>query len=353
MKYSKTKKSSEEVFRSILPVQVFAGLPSRGVGFSVMCVMIVNMKHIEGIVPACITPFNDDHSVNYDMVEALANYYIDAGVGGLFVDGSSAEFLTLTNEERKGAAERYISVTAGRVPVVVHVGASALDSTVELAQHAESAGADAVATLPPLDRANSTLDDDFAWYKAVGAASKLPLYVYLRSDMGSSEVRPKDFLRRMEAVPTFAGIKFGAPNFHTLQGIKQQTEGKVNVLTGPDELLLAGLVMGSDGAIGTTYNAFPHHAVAIHENYKNGNIREAEKLQAQLGEVIDVLIDEGIVLAGIKAIMRERGQAVGQCRPSAEYGMAQAAHTEKTFKDHTVPRQVARVMKIVTAYDMR
>ena len=314
---------------------------------------MLSMKHIQNIVPACITPFNEDYSVNYDMVETLVNHYIDAGVGGLFVNGSSAEFLTLTDDERKKLAEAFVSATAGRVPVVVHVGSRDLESASALAKHAESIGAEAIATLPPLDRTNSTLDDDFAWYKAVGEASSLPLYVYLRSDMGSSEVRPEEFLSRMADVPTFAGIKFGASNFHITQGIAQQTNNRINILTGPDELLLAGLVMGSDGAIGTTYNAFPSHSVAIYKNHQEGNIREAEKLQGQLGELIGELIDMGIVLAGIKAIMRKQGLAVGQCRPSAQYGMAQAAHTEKTFTDHVTDEQVARLMKVVNAYGMK
>lgn len=311
------------------------------------------MTHLHNIVPACITPFNDDYSVNYAMVETLVNHYIDAGVGGLFVNGSSAEFLTLTDDERKKLAEAYMNAAAGRVPVIVHVGSRDLSSAIELAKHAESIGVDAIGTLPPIDREKSTLDDDFAWYQAVGAASSLPLYVYLRSDMGTSEIRPEEFLARMEAVPTFAGIKYGASNFHIIQGIAQQTKHRINILTGPDELLLAGLVMGSDGAIGTTYNAFPNHSVAIYKNHQEGNIREAEKLQAQLGELIAELIQMGIVLAGIKAIMREQGLAVGQCRPSAVYGMAQAAHTEKTFTDHVTNEQTARLMKIVTAYGMK
>jgi dihydrodipicolinate synthase/N-acetylneuraminate lyase len=310
------------------------------------------MKHIEGIVPACITPFNDDNSVNYDMVKPLVDHFIDAEVGGLFVNGSSAEFLTLTDEERKKLAEAFVGAAAGRVPVIVHVGSRDLSSATELAKHAESIGADAIATLPPIDRAQSTVDDDFAWYKAVGAASSLPLYVYLRSDMGTSEIRPEEFLSRMEEVPTFAGIKYGASNFHIVQGIAQQTEHRINILTGPDELLLAGLVMGSDGAVGTTYNAFPNHSVAIYRNHQAGKIREAEKLQAQLGELIDALIDEGVVLAGTKAIMREQGLAVGQCRPSAEYGMAQAAHTEKTFTDRTTPEQEERLMQVVAKHNM-
>ncbi len=311
------------------------------------------MNNIHNIVPACITPFNDDNSVNYAIVKSLVDHFIGAGAGGLFVNGTSAEFLTLTDDERKKLAEAFVGAAAGRVPVVVHVGARDLSSATELAKHAESIGADAIGTLPPIDRAQSTLDDDFAWYQAVGAASSLPLYVYLRSDMGTSEIRPEEFLDRMKTVPTFAGIKYGASNFHIIQGIAQQTNNRINILTGPDELLLAGLVMGSDGAIGTTYNAFPNHGVAIYKNHQEGNIREAEKLQAQLGELIAELIRMGIVLAGTKAIMREQGLAIGQCRPSAEYGEALAANTEKTFTDHVTDEQVAKLMEIVNKYGMR
>jgi dihydrodipicolinate synthase/N-acetylneuraminate lyase len=311
------------------------------------------MKHIQSIVPACITPFNEDSSVNYAMVASLVDHFIDADVGGLFVNGSSAEFLTLTDDERKKLAETFVSASASRLPVVVHVGSRDLSSATELARHAESIGADAIATLPPIDREKSTLDDDFAWYKAVGAASSLPLFVYLRSDMGTSEIRPEEFLARMAEIPTFAGIKYGASNFHITQGIAKQTEGRITILTGPDELLLAGLVMGSDGAVGTTYNAFPNHAVAIYRNHQEGNIREAEKLQEQLGELIAELIRMGVVLAGTKAIMREQGLPVGQCRPSDIYGMAQSAHTEKTFTDHVTDEQVVKLMEIVNKYDMK
>ena len=311
------------------------------------------MKHLEGIVPACVTPFNGDYSVNYDGVKPLVDHFANAGVSGLFVNGSSAEFLTLKDTERQDLAEAYVDASSGQLPVIVHVGANELSSAVKLAKHAQRIGADAIGTLPPLDRKNSTADGDFEWYRSVGETSNLPLYVYLRSDMGSSEIRPEEFLDRMSTIPTFAGIKYGASNFHIAQGIKQQAKAKPNILTGPDELLLAGLVMGSDGAIGTTYNAFPNHAVAIYRNHKEGNIRKAEELQGQLGELIGELIRMGVVLAGTKAIMREQGLDVGQCRPSAKFGMAQAAHTEKVFTDRATDSQVAALMRIVRKYNLQ
>lgn len=312
------------------------------------------MKHIQiqGIVPACVTPFDDQHNVNYDAVKTLVEYQIEAGAGGLFINGSSAEFLTLTDDERKKLAETFIREVNGRIPVIVHVGARDLAVAKELAAHAESIGASAIGTLPPLDREHSSLDSDFAWYKAVGEASSLPLFVYLRSDMGTSEIRPEDFLARMESVPTFAGVKYGASNFHITQGIAQQSNHEVTILSGPDELMLAGLVMGCDGAVGTTYNAFPNLSVKIYRSYRDGDIRTAEKLQAQLGEVIATMIRLGVVLAGTKAIMRQHRLPVGQCRPSDIYGMAQAAHTEKTFTDRVTDDQLQQLMAIVDKYEL-
>lgn len=312
------------------------------------------LDRIEGIVPACITPFNPDYSINPDIVEPLVAHFAEAGVGGLFVNGTSAEFLTLQDDERKIMAEAYkAAAVRHRLPIIVHVGAKTLESAVDLAHHAESIKADAIATLPPIDREHSTIDSDFKWYQDVGEASNLPLITYLRSDMGSGEIGPKEFLTRAENIPTLAGLKFGAPNLHILQGIKLE-EPKLKVFSGPDELLLPGLLMDSDGAIGTTYNAFPNHAVEIYRSFQGNNVPRARKLQRQLGAVIRELIDEGVVLAGTKAIMRAQGLEVGQCRPSNEFGETIAAHTEKgKFTDRVTDRQERKIRAVVDEYGMK
>jgi len=175
------------------------------------------LERIEGIVPACITPFTEDHSINPDMVEPLVNHFADAGVGGLFANGTSAEFLTLSDDERKIMAGAYKEAAdRHNLPLIVHVGAKTLKSAVELAKHAQSIEADAVVTLPPLEREHSTVDGDFEWYEKVAAAvPKMPFGMYLRSDMmKQGEIRPSDFARRAERIPNLALLKYGASNFH-------------------------------------------------------------------------------------------------------------------------------------------
>lgn len=315
----------------------------------------MNNQLIQGIIPALVTPFNNDdtYSLNLEAVPVIMQPMIDAGVGGFFICGSTGEVLTLTPEERKAMAERVMEVRNGQplekqIPIIVHVGATNIEQAVELARHAESIGAQAVGTLPPLDRDGSTVDSDVAYYKAVGAASGLPLYVYWRSDMNKGSIRPQDFLDKMADVPTFAGIKFVDPNFHIMQSMKRLSGGKLNCLTGPDEMFLGGLVLGSDGAIGSTYNIMPNLFVGVYNDFKAGRIKEAMEKQEHAGELIEQLVSFGVVTAGTKAIMTHRGLPVGPCRPGNTLG----AHTESGFKGQVSQDQLDTLLAIVDKYNI-
>jgi N-acetylneuraminate lyase len=308
---------------------------------------------LQGVVPALITPFDPkDYSVNLQAIPVLLKHFLEAGVGGFFINGTSAEFKTLTVEERKTIAEKVISEVANQIPVVVHVGATNLAQAIDLAKHAKSINAQAIGTLPPLDREHATLDTDVAWYKAVGEATDLPLYVYWRSDMAKGSVRPRTFLEKMQSVPNFAGIKFGDPDLHVLQSMRWMSNNTLNCVSGPDELFLAGLVLDSHGAIGTTYNIMPRHFVSLYNDFKNGDIVAAQRKQREAGELIEALVENGIVFAGTKAIMQQQGLPAGPCRPISNYGATVAAHTETKFTDHVTDEQLKTLMDIVHKYNL-
>jgi|GEM_PF-279571 len=322
------------------------------------------LQLITGIVPALVTPFNDDPtmSVNYDAIPVVVNHLLDAGIGGLFINGSTAEVPTLTQTERKAIAEKVMDTIHAQlqerhIPIIAHVGATTVENAVSLAEHAEQIGAAAVGTLPPMDRENSSLESDVAYYRAVGEATNLPLYVYWRSDMIKNGVRPADFLEAMKTVPNFAGIKFVDPDFHKMlvMGRMSKEEGKeLNLLTGPDEMFLGGQAMGSHGAIGSTYNIMPNRFVAIHKGYQEvlaggGNMQELMRWQAEASELIELMVTYGVVTAATKAIMAHRGLPVGGCRPGNTLG----AHTETGFRDTVKPEQLKALLAIVDKYDLR
>src|SRR5262245_23535974 len=108
------------------------------------------MPEFHGVLPALITPFTEDGgAIDTHALAANGDRPVGAGVGGLVPGGSTGEFTTLTNAERRQLIEVTVEAAAGRVPVVAGTGALTTRETIELSAHAERAGAAAVMIVPP------------------------------------------------------------------------------------------------------------------------------------------------------------------------------------------------------------
>ena len=102
----------------------------------------MDVKKFSGVYPAVITPFDADGEVDVAKLENYINYLSDK-VDGLFVGGSYGSGPIMTVAQRKVLAEVTVKTCAGRIPVIMHIGTTNLTDTIELAQHAETVGADA------------------------------------------------------------------------------------------------------------------------------------------------------------------------------------------------------------------
>ena len=270
-------------------------------------------KLARGIWPALVTPFTDDgNTVAIDRVDLLIRHLLDAGAQGFFVCGGTGEGVAMTVEERKAMTKATVASVAGAVPLIFQVGATSTDNAVELAQHAAQIGADAVASVAPLDQPND-LQAAVTHYRAIGAATDLPFYVYWIAGTADQSVNAEQYLDAMAAVPNFSGIKFTDSNFYLFQRLVQLGGQHLNLISGPDEICLGGMVAGSDAAIGSTYNIMPKIFLGIRQKFEAGDIRAAMALQARANEVISMLFGFGI-LAAIKVMMGMRGVAVGPPR---------------------------------------
>ena len=272
------------------------------------------VKLARGILPALCTPFDDEGGgVDGRRARALLRHLIDAGSHGFFVCGGTGEGRVLTVPERKQMAEVAASEVAGAVPVILQVGATTTDNAVELAQHAARIGGiDAVASVAPEDRPND-LTAAVKHYAAIGAATDLPFYVYWLAHTADRGVMADQYLEAMEGVPNFSGVKFTDTNFYLFQQLVDLSEGKLNAITGPDEMCLAGMVMGSDAAIGTTYNIMPRLFLQMRRDFEAGNLAAAMAAQTRANRVISALMKVG-ALAGVKALLGWRGLPVGPPR---------------------------------------
>ena len=271
-------------------------------------------KLARGILPALCTPFDDSgQQVAVERVPPLVGALLDAGSTGFFVCGGTGEGKAMSVAERKQMAAAAMSAVSGAVPLILQVGATSTENAVELARHAATLGVDAVASVAPVDRVND-LGAAVSHYAAIGAATDLPFYVYWLAQTADKNVTAEQYLEAMEVVPNFTGVKFTDTNFYLFQQLVDLADGRLNMISGPDEMCVAGMVMGSDAAIGSTYNIMPRLFVGMRRSFENNDIRPAMEAQARANKVISLMFNTGGVLPGLKAVLGWRDIPVGPPR---------------------------------------
>lgn len=265
------------------------------------------MKKMYGVnVPLC-TPMTEDQRVDYAALERLCHFLIEKGVHGLYPNGSTGEMAYLSAEERKKVLECSVHAAQGRVNVFSMVGAPTTRETIELAQHAESCGADGIGVVTPY---YYKLDDDemLEHYKKVCASvgRDFPVYLYGIPQCAVNDISASLAQRILDAAPNVIGIKYSYPDMNRLMQYIDIQNRSFSVLVGPDNLFYLALCAGADGTISGNANVIPEHFVAVYNAFQSGNYPLAQKLQARTNQLIDILSSANN-MARYKFALRHRG----------------------------------------------
>ncbi len=212
---------------------------------------------LTGLVAATHTPFSLDGALNLAVVEKQAEHLLRNGVTTVFIGGTTGEWSSLTVEERRALAVRWLAVTRGSVlKVIVHVGAHCLEDARALARQAGELGALGISALAPSyfkPASIAALVDSMA--EIANAAPELPFYYYEIPSLTGIGLSPSAFLEEgARRIPNLAGVKFTSTNLVEYQLCAAVQERSFDVPFGVDEMLLAGLSFGAVGAVGSTYN---------------------------------------------------------------------------------------------------
>ena len=269
------------------------------------------MSRFEGVWPALVTPLTESEELNVDVTRQLVDHLIEAGIGGLYVCGGTGEGILLPPNLRKDMAQVTIEQASGRVPVIVHVGATATADALLLAAHAEKIGADGVAAIPPFYY-QVGFEAIREHYQLIASASSLPLYLYYIPSATGVTLNAEQMWELCQ-IPNVRGFKYSAFDMYLLEQILSLGGGTLNVFSGPDQLFAPMLTVGVDGAIGTTYNLLPAHFVQLYEAFRAGDLARGRALQSQANRVIDASIRHG-GLPAVKEMMRMLGFDCGYCR---------------------------------------
>ncbi|HHW32381.1 MAG TPA: N-acetylneuraminate lyase [Clostridiaceae bacterium] len=265
-----------------------------------------NVK-FKGIMPAIITPLNEDGSIREKVLRKLINWHLDAGCSGFYICGATGEGTVMKPEARKMMAEIMVDEVKGRGVVIDHVGAIDLRTAVDLAKHASDIGVDAISSVPPFFYGYSEREIT-QYYQALSDASDVPLLMYA-SPLSGVKIT-SDMVDRMLKIKNMIGLKWTSYDYYEMRKLKELNNGDINVINGPDETLLCGLIMGADGGIGATYNIMPKLYVKIYENFHAGNIAAAQEAQFKVNRVINILLKYGVI-TGLRDALEKLGFEVG------------------------------------------
>ena len=267
------------------------------------------MLKVKGIMPALVTPLCEDETINTPVLRQLINDQLAGGANGFYVGGATGEGIALRREVREELAEEAVKTIGGRVPCIVHIASADFSEAVALAKHAEACGADMISDIPTLFFQYDE-DDVFNYYKKLAESTSLPLMIYYNPAAGFPMTAA--FAARVFEIDNVTAIKWTSPNFYQLASLKDMTHGEMNVINGPDEMMLSGLSAGADGAIGTTYNFQLDSALGVYESFVRGDLAQAQMYQYRINRVVD-LLKKYVTLPYTKALMEKLGYAVGNC----------------------------------------
>jgi N-acetylneuraminate lyase len=261
---------------------------------------------LEGILPALVTPFTAQSDIDERALERLLEYVYRGGVHGVYVCGQTGEGLQQSTAQRKKAVEAAVRYSPPGKHIVVHVGAPATASAVELARHAAATGATAISSLPPAGAYSFSEIRDY--YAAVASATDLPFLVYYYP-AASGALSSLDQFQTLCSLPNVIGLKFTDMDLYRLASLKK---AGLTIFNGYDEILVAGLLMGAAGGIGSFYNVAPQLFVELYGAARRGDWTRAKTIQDNINEIIAIGLRYPVHSA-VKAMLAWLGIDCGQC----------------------------------------
>ena len=279
-------------------------------------------KLSNGVTPAMATPLkSDSYRVNTAVIPQLVDFLLNKGVKGFFVGGTTGEGIMLDSGERKKLHEATLATVNGRVPVLLHIGAQRCDTAVDLARHAASIQADAVAAVTPYFYG---MHDDAlaAYYQAIAeAVPDMPLFGYDIPQMAVNGISPVLAARLCESIPSMAGLKSSNPSVQAMRRLLDAVPDDRIVLAGNESAALGMLALGADGLISGLSTAVPEPFVAMTQAFADGEIGEARKQQRLINHLLSN-IPAGERLGAIKSVLTGRGIPAGTTVPTLQQSNA-------------------------------
>jgi 4-hydroxy-tetrahydrodipicolinate synthase len=232
-----------------------------------------------GSFTALVTPFANG-SVDEKAFRALIDWQIAEGTTGLVPVGTTGESPTLSHAEHRDVVEWCVDQARGRVPVVAGAGSNSTSEAVDLARHAEKAGADAVLVVTPYYN-KPTQDGLYQHFKAINDAIGIPIVIYNIPPRSVIDMTV-DTMTRLYALENIAGVKDATANMVRVSQQRAAMGPDFNQLSGEDATALGFMAHGGHGCISVTANVAPRLCAEFQNACLKGDYTNALAIQDKL-----------------------------------------------------------------------
>ncbi|WP_418280375.1 dihydrodipicolinate synthase family protein [Halorubrum sp. DTA98] len=272
-------------------------------------------RELRGVTPPLVTPFTgtEGETVDHDALADVVAHAVEGGVVGLFPNGTTGEFASLTAAEREAVVETTVANADGR-PVLAGVADTAVPDVLSHADRAADAGADAVVATPPYFHAESGAGGNRAFLERVADGSPLPVFVY---DIPSCTGNPLsvDTVAALAEHPNVVGAKDSSGDFTGFCRLLRETPEEFVLLQGFDALLLPSLRMGATGGVHALSNVVPEAFAELYRAVDEDATERADGIHEAIGGLFDACLDHGFAPATKAALCERDVIGDGRVRP--------------------------------------
>ena len=297
------------------------------------------LEKYEGVIPAFYACYDEAGEVSPERVRALTQYFIDKGVKGVYVNGSSGECIYLSVADRKLILENVMQVAKGKLTVIAHVACNNTKDSVELAKHAESLGVDAIAAIPPIYFRLPDYSIAKYWNDMSAAAPNTDFVIYNIPQLSGTTLTPALYAE-MRKNPRVIGVKNSSMPTQDIQIFVAEGGEDHIVFNGPDEQFISGRVIGAKAGIGGTYAVMPDLFLKLNQLIIDKDLGRAKELQHAINSVIYKMVSGR---ANLYAVMKE----ILRLNEDLDIGSVRAPLEPLSEGDYAIDKEAAAMIKQV------
>ena len=228
-----------------------------------------------------ITPFTAMGAIDIGAFKRLVENQIDSGIAGLVPCGTTGESSTLTHDEHDRVIALTVQYAGGRVPVIAGTGSNSTAEAIQLSQHAEQSGADAVLLVNPY-YVKPTQKGLYLHFKAVAEAVSIPCILYNIESRTGVNLENETLCQLMKECGNIVGVKEASGNLQQMKGLIELRSDGFCVLSGDDSMTVDLLEAGGDGVVSVAANLIPHKMKEMVDRALEGDTAGARKLEESL-----------------------------------------------------------------------